>query len=335
MTDYKYKIVLYNTEGEGTLVEEQTLKACGIDSYSLIRIDGDKDEAFMKESADADGIVIVYTQMTKERMEKFTKCQAITTHTIGMNQVDLKAASDLGICIGNCPDYCVEEVAVHTLALLLDSVRKISQHDRAVKSGNRELMSAGKMYRTKGKSYGLVSFGNIPRRVSELLQPFGLSVYAYDPFVPDEVFAEKGVTRLKTLEELFKTCDYISVHSPLLPQTRHMIGKDLFDAAKPGCILIATGRGGVIDEPALKEALESGKINAAGIDVIEDEDAGTSVLTGLTNVTLTPHSAYYSEDSCDEVRQKAITQIVDVLVNKKAPAYLVNKDVLGHARFEK
>lgn len=331
----KYKVVLYNTEGTGTDVEEKVLKNNNIDNIDLLRIDGDKDELFMKEAADADGVVVVYTQMTKEVMSKLPQCKVITTHSIGVNQIDLGAATELGICVGNVPDYCVEEVAVHTIALMLDSARKITALDRSVRSGAWDVYAAGKLHRTKGKNYGLVSFGNIPRRVSQLVKAFGMNIFAYDPFVENAVFENYGVKRVDSIEELFGISDFVSVHSPLLSQTKHMIGKKQFEAAKDHMVLIATGRGGVINEHDLKAALESGKIAAAGVDVIEDEEANTCCLKNMSNVTMTPHSAYYSEDANEEVRVKAMMQINQVLNEKKLPTYLVNKEVDGNARFQK
>lgn len=333
--DKTYKVVMYKTEGEGTYIEEGVLEKMGIENVRLIRIDDDDVEIFFKEAEDADGAIIVYAQMTKDVLSRLEKCQVITTHTIGINQIDLAAATELGICVGNVPDYCIEEVAVHTVALWLDAVRKVAQLDRSVRNGVWDVNAAGKIYRSQGKKYGFVSFGNIPRRTAELLAPFGVELLAFDPFVADDVFAAHGVKKVKDLNELFGTCDYISVHSPFLPGTKHMVSAQQFENAKEGLILIGTGRGGVIDEQALRDALESGKLTSAGIDVIENEDDNTSALKGMEQVTMTPHAAYYSEDSCDEVREKAMTQVLQVLMEKKLPTYLVNKDVDGNARFQR
>ena len=144
-----------------------------------------------------------------------------------------------------------------------------------------------------------------------------------------------GVERAETAEQLFAESDYVSVHTPHMDATHHMIGKKQLDLMKDGSVIVITGRGGVVDEEALKEALLSGKVGCAGIDVIEDEIKNTSVLRGLDNVVMTPHSAYYTEDSGDDLRRKTIEAIVYTVREKKAPKNLINKDVLGRARFEK
>lgn len=329
----EYKIVLYNTEGIDTSIEEKVLSEKKCHNYRLVRIDSDNDEDFLKEAEDADGVIIVYTNMNNSVFKRLKKCQVVTTHTIGVNNIDLKAATENGICIGNAPDYCVEEVAVHTVALALDCARRISFLDRRVRAGEWDIMPAGKIFRTSGKTYGLVSFGKIPRRVSELLKPFGFKIIAYAPSVEDEILKQKGVGRAETIEDLFAESDFISVHAPLSTANYHFIGKKQFDVVKEGAIIIATGRGGVIDEGALKEAIQKGRVVAAGIDVIEDETTHKTVLMGMDEVVMTPHSAYYSENACDEVRVKAMEQILEVLEQKKAPKYLLNKDVIANARF--
>jgi D-3-phosphoglycerate dehydrogenase len=340
-SDMKHRVVLYNTEGAGTEVEEKTLTDAGCrDRFQLIRIDGDDDEAFFKEAADADGAIIVYTDMTRRNLERLPHCKILAIHAIGVNNIDLKAATEFGICVGNVPTYCLEEVAVHTVAMVLDGVRKISQMDRLVRRGQWPgVADCGKIYNTKGRTYGMVAFGNIPQRISELLRPFSIRTVAYDPYAGDAVFAKYGVERADTLESLFAQSDYISVHSPLLPATRHMIGKAQLDAAKPGAVFVVTGRGGVVDEAALKAAVLSGRISFAALDVIENEVTEGAVdtlspLMGLSQVVMTPHTAYYSEDALVLCRVQAMEQVIEVLEEKKLPSYLVNKDVAGKARFQ-
>lgn len=321
----KKKIVMINTEGTGKSVEEDYLKRNGLTDYNLIRIDSDNDEDFFNEAKDADGVIIVYQNMNEEAFSRLDNCKVLTTQCIGVNNIDLKAATRHNVYIGNVPDYCIEEVAVHTIALFLACVRQIGLYDRSIREGKWDVNVGQKLHRTKGKTYGLVSYGNIPRRIAELLQPFGIRVITYDPYAPESAFENGCAERVDTLEELLAQSDYISVHTPLLDSTRHMLGKEQFAAMKDGAVVITTGRGGVIDETALKEAIESGKISAAGIDVLEDEKNYTSVLKGLDNVIMTPHAAYYSEDALIEVREKAISQIIEVLEENKKPTYLVNK----------
>lgn len=321
----KKKIVMVNTEGVGKSVEEAYLQRNGYTDYELIRIDSEDDEDFFQEAEDADGVIIVYANMNEQAFSRLKKCKVLTTQCIGVNNIDLEAATRHGVYVGNVPDYCIEEVAVHTVAMFLACVRKIGIYDRSIRAGKWDVAVGGEVHRTKGKTYGLVSYGNIPKRIAELLQPFGIRVIAYDPYAKDSAFENGNAKRVDTLEELLAESDYISIHTPLLDSTRHMIGKEQFEAMKDGVVIIATGRGGVVDEEALKEAILSGKAAAAGIDVIEDEKGCNSVLKGLEQVIMTPHAAYYSEEALVEVREKAVSQILEVLEENKKPSYLVNR----------
>lgn len=331
----KKKIVLYNTEGLGTDVELNFLQAHGYaDKVNLIRIDNDDSEVFFREAQDADGVIVMYQLMPAENLARLKKCQVLTIDAIGVNTIDLKAATELGICVGNVPDYCIEEVATQTVALFLCCARRLNELDQTVRDGQWDVYAAGQLHRMSDKVYGLVSFGNIARRTVELLRPFGMRLKAYDPYVADEVFAQYGVERVEKLDDLFAQVDYVSLHSPLMDSTRHMINAELLAKIKPGAVFINTGRGGLVDEDALLAAVEDGRIASAGLDVIENEAEVKSVLFNQPNITITPHTAFYSEESVVEEREKALLQILEVVVDGHAPRYLVNKEVLGKARFQ-
>lgn len=322
------KIVLYNTEGSGDDVEKAYLKNRGLSDYEVIRIDSDDDEVFFKEAQDADGVVIVYLDANEQAFARLKKCKVLTTQCIGVNNIDKEAATKYGVYVGNVPDYCIEEVAIHTVSMMLSCIRKLGKFDRDVRNGIWDPHSAGIINRVSNKVYGLAAFGNIPRKIVELMKPFGVSFVAYDNFCCDEVLESYGVKRAETLEELFQVSDYLSVHIPLTDSTKHIINKNVLDMAKPGMILVSTGRGGVIDEHALKEKLIEGVIQAAGIDVIESESNIDSPLIGMDTVTVSPHVAYYSEEAITECREKAMMQIIEVLEEEKAPTYLVNKQMI-------
>lgn len=331
----KYKVVVYNTiVGKERDIEEAVLTRGGYDDFELVRVDGNDDEAFLKEAEDADAIC-AWAYLDKAEFERLAKCKIVVSPGIGVDRFNLGDATDCGVCIANVPDYCVEDVAVHTVALMLDCARRLTCLDRDVRKGGWKVLQCGKMYRMTERTYGLMSFGHIPQRVAELMKPFGVHMIAYDPFVPDEMFKKMGVERFETVNQLFAESDYVSVHTPHTDDTHHMIGRKELDFMKDGSIIVITGRGGVVDEDSLREALLNGKIGCAGIDVIEDEIKNTSVLFGLDNVVITPHSAYYTEESCKDLRRKTIETIIHTVREKKAPKNLMNKDVLGRARFEK
>lgn len=330
----KYKIVTYGTTvGKYGKIEKEVLTKDGYDDFELVHVPGSNDSEFFEEAADADGIC-AWIHLGNDEYDRLQKCQVVAVPAIGVDRFDLKAATEHGICIANIPDYCIEEVATHTLALIMDCCRKITFLDRSVRNGRFEASSPWPMYRMAGRTYGLMSFGHIPQRVAELVKPLGVRIIAYDPFVSDEVFKKRGVERAESVDDLFAQADYISVHTPHLPSTHHMISDKQFDLLKDGAIIVVTGRGGVVDEEALKAALESGKVSCAGLDVIEDEVTNTSVLMGMDNVIMTSHVAYYSETASDDLKTKAMEHIINVVRYGRTPNNLVNKDVLGKARFE-
>ncbi len=335
MENGRYKIVTYgSTVGREGSVERETLSRGGFDDFELVYVPGNDDELFFEEAGNADGIC-AWVYLSGKDYERLPECKVIVAPAIGVDRFDLAGATENGICIANIPDYCLEEVAVHTLAIMMDCCRKVTFIDRLVRNGIWEASSPWPMYRMAGRTYGLMSFGHIPQRVAELIRPLGPKIVAYDPYVPDEVFASKGVERAASIEELFARSDYVSVHTPHLPSTHHSIGDEAFEAFHDGGIIVVTGRGGVVDEEALKRALDSGKVSCAGLDVIEDEVNNESVLMGHDKVVMTSHVAYYTEDASIDLKRKAMEQIIDVVRNGKPPVNLVNKDVLGRARFEK
>lgn len=312
------KIVFYNTEGKKDTAVLQTehawLAEQGLaQKYRLVRLDGEQDEAFLQEAADADAVVLIYFQANRAALTRMKCCKVLATQTIGLNQVDLQAASERNIKVCNTPDYCVEEVAEHTVALWLSCVRRVTEYDRTVRAGRWEVEACGPVHRLTGKTYGFVSFGRIAQRVAQLLRGFPITCMAYDPFAPDIVFEQAGVARARSLEELFAASNFVSIHTPLTPQTHHMIGEEQLKQMQPGSVLLSVGRGGVLEEQALANALRSGIIGAAGLDVLEEEPAINPVLAEFPQVVFTPHVAYNSEESIQDVRVQALQKVVKVL----------------------
>ena len=332
----KFKIVTYNSSvGSGDAEIELGILRDGLNGdFKHIHIATGDEKAFYKEALDADAIC-AWTPMAFEEYNKLGKCKIIVAPAIGADRFNLPDATKFGIAIANVPDYCGEDVAFHTVAMMLDCIKKITFLDRTVRSGKWNDKLCGKVFRMTDKVYGLASFGHIPQRVVEMMRPFGVKFIAYDPFVPDDVFKNNNVCRANTLEELFEKSDFISVHTPYMPATHHIIGEKQINCMKNGGIIVITGRGGVVDEEALLKALDSGKIVNVGTDVIEDEINHKSVILGHPNVVMTPHCGYYSEDASANLKRQVMMQIVEVLGEHKQPKHLLNKEVIGKARFEK
>jgi D-3-phosphoglycerate dehydrogenase len=287
-------------------------------------------EAILQVAEGADAVLTTYAKVTAEMIPRMPLCRIIGRFGIGVDNVDIPAATKAGIVVTRVPDYCLDEVSDHAMALLLALVRKIPSANARTHSGRWEMRAVVPIHRLRGTVLGLVAFGQIPQLVAPKAQSFGIRVVAYDPFVPKEVAAKAGVELIE-FDELVKISDYISIHTPLLPATHHLFNADVFRRMKPGAYLINTARGPIIDEAALAEALDQGELAGAGLDVMKQEPPPSSPLFGRDNVILTPHISFYSEESLVDLQTKAAEEVVRVL-SGQAPRNPVNPEALEAAR---
>jgi len=267
-------------------------------------------------------LTATHIDITEEVFENIETLETVSSYGIGVDHIDLDAATSHGVTVTNVPDYGVEEVSTHAVSLLLACVRRTPQYHEDVSNGGWDWKTEAPIARLRGKTLGLVAFGKIARRVSEKVAGFDLSVVAYDPYVSDDTIEEHGVDAVG-LAELFERADLISSHPPLTEETRHLIDADAFSAMKESAIYVNTSRGPIVDESALYDAIMNDEIRAAAIDVMEEEPPRDSPLIGLDDVIITPHVAWYSEASRAELQRKAAEEIVSVLQNE-TPRYVVN-----------
>jgi D-3-phosphoglycerate dehydrogenase len=247
-----------------------------------------------------------------------------------VDNVDLEAATRAGIVVTKVPDYCIDEVSDHAVALLLSLVRKIPASSARAHAGRWDMPAVVPIHRLRGTVLGLMGFGRIPQLVAPKAQAFGMKVVAYDPYVPAPLMEKAGVGRVE-FPELLKVSDYVSIHSPLLPETRHLFSAEVFRQMKPGALLVNTARGPIVDEAALAAALDAKQIAGAALDVLEQEPPTSSPLFGRDNVILTPHTSFYSVESLEELQTKAAEEVVCVLAGQ-APRNPVNPEALAAAR---
>jgi len=220
------------------------------------------------------------------------------------------------------PDYCMQEVSDHAMALLLALARKVPFSNKLVQAGRWEMPAVAPLRRLEGQVLGLIGFGNIPRAVAPKAKAFGLNVVAYDPYASKEVFAAAVVDSV-SFDDLLARSDFISVHAPLLPATRGLVNAAAFAKMKKGALIVNTARGPLIDEPALIAALDSGHLGGAALDVVTTEPlAKDSPLIGRDNVILTPHTAFYSVEALEELQTKCANDVARVLSGEK-PVYPV------------
>lgn len=273
---------------------------------------------------DADAVLTNHSPFTKRVIDRLNKCKIIVRYGIGYDTVDIEAAAARHIPVVNVPDYGVQEVADHTLALLLATVRKLPVMQINARKGDWQIASLRPISGLRDKTLGLAGFGNIAREVARRAKGFHLRVIAYDPFVAKATFQEHGVEPVE-LGELLSRSDVISSHLPLNDATRHVFRRDTFQKMKPSSFLINTSRGGVVHTADLVWALEHGIIAGAGLDVFEEEPLpGNHRLFQLAQCVLTGHTSWYSEDSIVRLQQYAAMEVARALSGER-PKHIVNR----------
>ncbi len=323
----KAKVVLTDYVWESLEVENTTLAGLA----ELVALQTKKPDEFLAQAADCDALLNTYAgPITSEVMAKMPKCKIIARYGIGVDTIDLDAATQAGIIITNNPTYCIEEVAEHTMALLLASARKIAFYDRLVRAGRWEVPPGKPLFRLAGSTLGLVGFGNIARQVALRAAAFGMRVLYSDPYVMQGQFDAPG--RKMELLDMLKEADFISVHPPLMPQTRKMIDDEAFSRMKPNAILINCGRGPIVDTDALVRALDAKKIAGCALDTTDPEPLpDPHPLRGRENVIINPHVAWYSEQAMVGLQAGAPNEVRRVL-SGELPVNVVNRAVLGKSR---
>jgi D-3-phosphoglycerate dehydrogenase / 2-oxoglutarate reductase len=271
---------------------------------------------------DADAILVTYAKLPGELLRQLRRCKVIGRFGLGVDNIDLPAAKEMGITVTYVPDYCTQEVSDHAMALLLALVRKIPVSNQLVQSGRWEMPAVVPIYRLEGRVLGLIGFGNIPRNLVPKAKAFGLTVITHDPYIAPEVARSLDVENVR-FDQLLERSDFISVHAPLTPQTRGLVNAQAFARMKQGVLVVNTARGPLIDESALVQALDSGRIGGAALDVLATEPpAKNSPLLGRDNVILTPHTGFYSVDALEELQTKCASDVARVL-SGEPPVYPV------------
>jgi D-3-phosphoglycerate dehydrogenase / 2-oxoglutarate reductase len=287
---------------------------------------GDEDE-LTELAAGVEAILTNWKPVSARVLRNAPQCVTVARYGVGLDNIDVATATELGILVSNVPDYCVDEVSDHALALVLALNRRIVDLATQTRSGGWDNQGAGAMHRLRGQVLGLVGFGRIARAVAARAQPFGLTVLAYTPNL--SAGQPGGVRAAASLEDLLRSSDVVSLHTPLTDATRHMIGASQLAMMRPGALLVNTARGALIDEDALIEALRGGGLGGAGLDVMDEEPPALDhPLRRTPGVVMTPHAGFYSIESINELQTKAAGNVVTVL-GRGVPATVVNPEVLA------
>lgn len=320
------------------LEERYSLELESLDDVAeLVEVDGSSPDSFLAGARDADALLTSWgIKIDQQIIAGLEKCAVIGVGSVGVDMVDVDAATEAGIVVTNVPDVFIEEVADHTLMLLLACARRSKLMDKMVNEGKwykgRPILE--QIPRLWGQTLGLISFGNVATAVARRAKPFGLNVIAYDPYVTELKMTAEGVQPVN-LPELYEKSDYISIHPGLNDTSRAMLNDDAFAAMKNTVSIINCGRGPTIDEAALIRALQSGQVAAAGLDVLEKEPPEPdNPLLHMDNVVLSPHAASATDRMRPETRRRAARE-VRLVLEGKWPMSCVNPAVLPNVDLER
>ena len=321
----KWNVVITDDGYDNYDIEREVLAA--VDADLTVKMCETEDDviALVKE-ADADGVIVRLQPFSDKVMAATPKVRACGRYGIGVDNIDCEAATRHGVAVGNVCDYAVNEVSEQALALILSCARKTVSHDKRIRAGDWDIGQKDPIHRIQGATLGVVGLGRIPQELVKKVKGFEFRIIVSDPFIGEEVAKKLGV-ELVDLDTLLAESDFISVHAPLNDKTHHMINADAIAKMKPTAILVNTARGGVVDTDALYDALKSGRINSAGMDVHEDEPVPKDYkMFELENVIISDHAGWYSQESIAEL-QRGAAQAVAAVLDGGWPKFLVNPDV--------
>lgn len=300
-------------------LEEDAIETAVLgDVARLVRAHARDEAELLPHVAAADAIILFHdiSRVGEPTFSRATHCRCVVRAGVGFNNVDVESATRHGVQVCNVPDYGTEEVADHAIMFLLALARKLVPSHQAIRDGAWDYRLATGAPRLRDKTLGLVGCGRIGTATALRARAFGLDVVVYDPYIPNGIEKALGVRRVHQLGELLEESDFISLHCYLNEETHHLIDREAFARMRPGTLLVNTARGPVIDEDALLEALDSGQIAAAGLDVVEREPLANDRIRRHPNILLTPHTAFYSVEGYVELRAKTAQEVLRVLLGK-------------------
>jgi len=292
-------------------------------------------KVMLPELLDAEGLIIRIGSIDRETMLKCKNLKVIGRPGVGVDDVDVKTATELGIPVVIAPGANTRSVAEHTMAMILACAKDMVHCDKELRKGNFNIRSTYKAYEIYGKTLGLVGYGHIGSILAEMATAMGMKVIVYDPFLKKEVVEAKGYKYETDLDKVVKEADVISVHSPLTPQTRGMIGEKQFALMKPNAIVVNCARGGIVDEKALAKALAENRIHSAGADVFATEPVtAAEPLFQYDNMIVSPHMAGQTREAASGVATMAAEGVMAVINGEKWPK-VCNPDAYKHPRWNK
>jgi D-3-phosphoglycerate dehydrogenase / 2-oxoglutarate reductase len=327
----KPRVVITDYDYGNVDIERAILEAAGAE---VVALQAKTEDDLLEAARDCTAIMNQYARVGAKTIAVMECCKVIARYGVGVDIVDVAAATSKGILVTNVQDYCTEEVADHAVSLWLALARGLFPYDRATHQGHWRWQSAAPLHRLRGQVMGIVSFGKIGQAIADRARGFGVEIVAYDPYMLPATAAAHSVRQVDKAELLAKS-DVLMMQVPMTPETRHFLSEAEFRAMKPNALVINTGRGPTIDNKALYKALTEGWIAGAGLDDPEEEPAKRAAwspadnpIFSLPNVIVTPHAAYYSEESIRSARETAASEVARILTGQP-PKNPVNADALA------
>jgi len=314
------RVVILDTNFPHNDAERRLCEEAGVD---LTIAQCRSEDEVVAAAHDADGVIAQYAPLTRRSIAGLTRCRIISRYGIGVDNIDVAAATELGVWVANVPGFCAPEVSDHALALVLAFSRRLFALDRSVRAGRWDVIGvAGQTAALAESTLGIVGFGQIGRLLAGKASRLGLRVLATSPRSAAAHAAAHGAEAVE-LPVLLAESDYVVLLCPLTPETRHLINRQTLATMRPGAHLINVSRGALVDEAALIEALEAGRLAGAGLDVFEREPPpDDSPLRRLPNVVLTPHAAYYSSRALADLQARVTQNVLDALAGRMPPSTL-------------
>lgn len=321
------RITIVDSDNESFEQEQEVADRHGLE---LTRHRAVTEQETIEAARGADGILVQYAPLTAAVMDALPDLRVIGRYGVGVDTVDVPAATARGIAVCNVPDYGVQDVSDHAIALTMSVVRGTVQLDRLVRAGQYGLVPVKPLRRVSALRFGVVGLGRIGAATAVKARALGFTVAGSDPMMETGTRTADGI-EVVTFEEVLATCDVISLHVPLTESTHHLIGEEALGRTKPGAVLVNTCRGGVVDTAAVARALQDGRLKGAGLDVFEEEPLPVdSPLMDCPNAVLTPHASWYSEESYVELKRR-VTEAVAAVLRGERPRELLNPEVLERA----
>lgn len=318
------RIVITDCDHPDVDIERRTAADAGVE----IRLEQCRSEdEVIERCADADGLLVQYAPISARVLDALPRLRVVSRYGVGVDTVDVEAASRQQVLVANVPDYGTEEVSDHAVALLLTMARATAWYDTSVRAGRWDAAETMPLYRMRDRLLGVVGFGAIGRAVARKARAFGYRVIAHEVKAAPGTTAPDG-TEFVTLDELLERAHAVTLHVPYLPSTRHLLDEDRLRRMRPDALLVNTARGALVDTAALARVLDEGQLAGAGLDVLESEPPGPGdALVHHPRVVLTPHAAWYSEESMATLKNSCVRNVLDALQGRAVPYGLNGESV--------